>query len=386
MRASRSVLFVRPDYHCSFFYRDQLRELGWKADIFVPSNYPKSILYSDQDILSAPFWICNNRKIQWALNILPLLFWWITKFWRYNYHIYYGPPPVINLLENRFSIFRLFKYDFIFELWLAKLFKIKLIFLPTGCHDDETKENFSKLDNGNVCNNCGFWDRCLDQLNNLNFSRIRRYFDLVIGVGAIDSTQFPMTHMKYKSIDLDLWSPDIVIPKNHRLPSTRKIRILHSAYLENSGRNWKGRNIKGSPSVLKAIERLQNEGHLVEYFFIKDKPSYQMRFYQAQADIVVEQLIYGWWGSTFVETSALGKPVVCYLRPSWKEFFLRRFPEYSSLPLIESDTSRIYEVLRKLVTDENYRKRKGRESRQFAEKHFDPIVNTKLLIKNLSSL
>ena len=54
MRARRSVLFVRPDYHCSFFYRDALRKSGWKADIFVPPGYPVSLLYSDSDILSPP--------------------------------------------------------------------------------------------------------------------------------------------------------------------------------------------------------------------------------------------------------------------------------------------------------------------------------------------
>ena len=53
-----------------------------------------------------------------------------------------------------------------------------------------------------------------------------------------------------------------------------------------------------------------------------------MRFYQAQADIVVDQLIYGHWGSTAVECMALGKPVVCYLDKRWKENFMDNYPEY----------------------------------------------------------
>jgi glycosyltransferase involved in cell wall biosynthesis len=195
-----------------------------------------------------------------------------------------------------------------------------------------------------------------------------------------------MTHIKYKSIDLRLWSPSLNIPSEHKLPHSQSIRILHSAYLSKSGRDWQGRNIKGSPFVLAAIERLKNEGHPVEYFFIHDKPSNQMRFYQSQADIVVEQLIYGWWGSTFVETSALGKPVVCYLRPAWKDFFLKTFPEYSNLPVVEADTQSIYEALKKLVTDADYRRQKGEESRRFAEAHFDPEKNAEKLIKLLEAL
>ena len=104
---------------------------------------------------------------------------------------------------------------------------------------------------------------------------------------------------KYKSIDLDLWSPNLEIPEEYLLPKTKNLRILHSAFLDKSGRSWKGRNIKGSPYIIEAIKRLKEEGHSVEYFFINNKKSNEMRFYQAQADIVVEQLIYGWWGVDF---------------------------------------------------------------------------------------
>jgi hypothetical protein len=360
--------------------------MGWKADIYVNDAYPKKFLYSEKDIIRPPLMGGQRFKLVKYVNHALLLAWYLTQFWRYKSHLYYGRPPVFNFMEKDLGLTRLFGKNFQVELWLAKLFGIKLIFLPTGCHDDESKENFTKLDKGNLCANCGSWNLCDDVLNNLNFSRIRRYFDMQIGCGSIDSTQFQMTHMKYKSIDLNLWSPSVTIPPAHQLPPTDRIRILHSAVLNDGCRNWMGRNPKGSPFVLAAIERLKSEGYPVEYFFIEDKPSNQMRFYQAQADIVVEQLIYGWWGSTGVETMALGKPVVCYIRPSWKAFFLKTFPEYDSLPIVEADTNTIYDALKKLVTDADYRHRKGEESRRFAEAHFDPEKNTKAFIKILEAL
>jgi glycosyltransferase involved in cell wall biosynthesis len=138
--------------------------------------------------------------------------------------------------------------------------------------------------------------------------------------------------------------------------------------------------------VLAAIEQLKSEGHAVDYMYISDKPSNQMRFYQAQADIVVEQLIYGWWGSTGVETMALGKPVVCYIRPSWKELFLSLYKEHEDIPIVEADTQTVYESLKRLVVDADYRKQKGMESRLFAERHFNPKENTKSLIQILEKL
>ena len=180
-----------------------------------------------------------------------------------------------------------------------------------------------------------------------------------------------------------LWHPPLNVPPEFELPPTENVRIFHSFY--NKGREIGGKNIKGSAFVFDAVEKLKAQGHKVEYMYITDTPSRYMRYYQAQADIVVDQLIYGWWGSNLVEASALGKPVVCYLRPAWKEFFLKTFPEYKELPVIEANTANIYEVLEKLVVDHQYRLQMGNKSRQFAEDHFDPKKNalalTQLLLK-----
>ena len=124
----------------------------------------------------------------------------------------------------------------------------------------------------------------------------------------------------------------------------------------------------------------------MEYFFISNKLSNQMRFYQAQADIIVDQLIYGSWGSTGLEAMALGKPVVCYLRPTWKAFFLKMFPKVKDLPIVEADTDTIYNVLKKLVTVPSFRARKSLESRRFAEELYDVKKNTKELMNILQTL
>ena len=71
----------------------------------------------------------------------------------------------------------------------------------------------------------------------------------------------------------------------------------------------------------------------------------------------------------------LGKPVFCYLRKEWKEFFLTIYPQYQSLPIVEANTENIYEILKSLVVNKEYRKQKGRESRLFAERHFDVEKN-----------
>lgn len=370
----KSALFFRPDFHCSFFYRDELRKLGWKADVFVPYAYPEKLLYSEEGIIRE-FALKGTGRLKGYINTVLLMVWYLTVFWRYKVHIYYGRPPQVSFFEEKLGLTKLFGRSFTLSLFLAKLSGAKLVYLPTGCHDQETKATFSLLDNGNVCGNCGFYEKCDDARNNRNFEVIRRYFDFGVGWDPFNSSQYKTLHFKYKSIDLSIWKPGLRIPAELVEPHTGTIRILHSFFP--AGRLNNSKNIKGSPYIYDAVEKLKAEGYPVEYYYIHDKPSKLMRYYQAQADIVVEQLIYGWWGSTGVETMALGKPVVCYLNKGFKEFFHATFPEYGELPIVEADTQSIYQVLKQLVTDEALRTRAGLASRKFAEAHFDPAKNAK---------
>ena len=154
--------------------------------------------------------------------------------------------------------------------------------------------------------------------------------------------------IKYKALDLDLWHPSIGVPDTFKLPNNDKLKILHSSY-EDKNRNDNDKDIKGSMHYFSAINKLIDEGFKIEHHYFKNIDSINMRYYQVQADIIVDQLIYGWWGSTALECMALGKPVICYLNPEMKESFFTLFPEYESLPIIESDVNNIYRVLKNLI-------------------------------------
>ena len=77
---------------------------------------------------------------------------------------------------------------------------------------------------------------------------------------------------------------------------------------------------------LPLIERMKAEGYDVELTFVHDVPNRDVRFVQVQADIVVDMLTFGWFGSNVREALMLGKPVVCYLRPEWLERMRRGDP------------------------------------------------------------
>ena len=81
-------------------------------------------------------------------------------------------------------------------------------------------------------------------------------------------------------------------------------------------------------------------------------PNRGLRFYQAQADIFVDMLTYGFFGATAREAMMLGKPVVCYLRPEWLETMRAEIPDYvDELPVVSASPDSIRDVLVDLISD-----------------------------------
>lgn len=99
------------------------------------------------------------------------------------------------------------------------------------------------------------------------------------------------------------------------------------------------RTLKGTPFVIEAVERLKSRGLGLDLRLIEGM-SYQKAL-QAylDADLAVDQLLFGAYGQVAVEMMALGVPVVCYLR----EDVLPLYPEPP--PIIAATPQNLAEVL-----------------------------------------
>jgi glycosyltransferase involved in cell wall biosynthesis len=213
---------------------------------------------------------------------------------------------------------------------------------------------------------------------------VRRYSSLNIGFGYLETTEYPQKHLKWKIVPNDFVKSAKL---NSRLPESfqKKGLSIYHGFVP-SGRDANGKNIKGTPQIVKAISRLQDEGHDIQLINVSDKNSNEVRFIQDSCDVILDQLIYGWWGSTGVEGMALGKPVICYLRDEWKHNFFKNYHEYQDLPVIEANTENIYEVLLSILHDRSILERASEKSIEFSRKHFDPRSNVDEFIQAIISL
>ncbi len=119
-----------------------------------------------------------------------------------------------------------------------------------------------------------------------------------------------------------------------RTPNSR-FRIAHAP---------SSRQIKGTSYLLKAVQHLRDEGHDVELDLIENVSNDAALLRYAQADLAVDQLLIGTYGTFAVECMALGIPVLCYL----DERYIDKYP--AKPPIISSSPLEITDRLREVIT------------------------------------
>jgi len=374
-----SILFVCPDYHSAFALRAEFRKLGWKADIYVPPGFPERFLFESVDVILGKNYDNSNTLKSTVIAVFNFIhFFWMSR--KYRYHVHYGALSQPQSIEVYLLKMGLANNGFHLGLSISRLLGKKIVYLPSGCRDEELRSQFELLDDGAVCGNCGFSDQCSDANIRPYLKRAMRYAHLSVGLGFLETSYLNVEHLRYKSIDLDRWKPIEVKLSS----SPEKIRVLHSHALET--RNSKDRNIKGSLIIIEAMRKIESEFPNVEFVEITGLTTSEMLAEQQKADIIVDQLRYGHWGSSGVEAMALGKVLVCYLRPEWKENFLRNFPDVKGLPVVHADVSSFYEVMVDLLKQPEKIAFLKKESRAFAEIHYKPHSNVQELVRVLKSL
>jgi hypothetical protein len=130
--------------------------------------------------------------------------------------------------------------------------------------------------------------------------------------------------------------------------------------------------VKGTRFILDAVRRLKSEGVQLEFVMVQGVSHTEaMRLY-AEADLLVDQLLAGWYGGIAVELMALAKPVVAYLREEDMRFIPSTMRE--ELPVVNATPQSIYHVLRDLLTVRRHQLRElGERGRKYVELWHDPI-------------
>jgi hypothetical protein len=133
------------------------------------------------------------------------------------------------------------------------------------------------------------------------------------------------------------------------------------------------RAVKGTHHVLAALDALRAEGVAFELRLVEGLTHDEARRVYAQADLVVDQLLLGWYGGLAVECMALGVPVVAHVRRRDLEVLPPQMA--ADLPVVDATPATIRDVLRDLLGPRRGELPElGARSRRYVERWHDPLA------------
>jgi glycosyltransferase involved in cell wall biosynthesis len=368
MKGPGRVLYVGQSYYNAWYLSRALRKLGWKADLLDWDDNPKSQLYYHG----------HDYKFSYGsrLDLLRQLAFYVRALWSYDVFHFTGAHNLRfgGLLQQFFA--RWLRPGG--EIRLLKRLGKKVVYSSNGCLDGVSQTSFASWGDRPVCLDCPWRERpdiCSDE-RNLEWGRFRNSMaDYVVSMGGnrIDYNDNPRNHEapEYYCLDPDFWRPDLTVPPKYRLPMPEStVKIYHGVgNFALRSQDVSKRNIKSTHIYVPLIEELRHEGRDVELMFFTNVPNTELRYYQVQADIVVDMLTFGFFGASVREALMLGKPVVCYLRPEWLDQIRAEVPGYvDELPVVSATPDTARDVLVDLIDNPDKRRELGRRSREFAVK------------------
>jgi len=145
------------------------------------------------------------------------------------------------------------------------------------------------------------------------------------------------------------------------------------------------RAAKGTKHLLRAIDRIQDRfGSRVKFTLIENLDVHDARIAYKDADVIVDQLLVGWYGGLSVEAMRLGIPVVCYINPMHLAMVPEKMAE--DMPIIQADPKTIEQVLIDLINNRDRLPELAKAGLQFCQRWHDPEkVSLFVLEKTLSN-
>jgi hypothetical protein len=133
------------------------------------------------------------------------------------------------------------------------------------------------------------------------------------------------------------------------------------------------REAKGSAFLFSALDRLRlTHGDCFELLLVEGVPHAKaLEMYRA-ADVVVDQLLIGWYGGVAVETMLLGKPVIARIERQDLKFIPREMADDLSDALLKSDPEHIYSTLAWCVENRSKLNRVAEAGFEYARRWHDP--------------
>jgi hypothetical protein len=366
----RSVLFAHHCYYNFYYLAKALRRRGWDAvTLSLDDSASGDSMYSHGEDIHI-----YHPDPEHHRNL-------VSDFFSDNIHRFgmihtYG-IGILSLFRENYDLGRIdlkIPWDMLkipWDMLEAKRRGILLGYSHCGCMDAVAQSTFRGW-SPSMCANCVWESRpdvCSDR-GNLSWGRKMTSIVDLFCTETDPPLDFKASPNAFRgpltfAINPEVWRTDLEIPDRFRRERTDGEIIVYHAMGNYELRSRNGRNVKGTQSIITAVEELRAEGIPIRLDFVKDVSSIDNRYIQAQADIIVDQLNYGRYGALAREGMMLGKPVVGRVN-KMDGPDLPATQCILETPIVHADEQTIKDVLRDLALNPEKRHTVGMRSREHA--------------------
>lgn len=139
------------------------------------------------------------------------------------------------------------------------------------------------------------------------------------------------------------------------------------------------RDVKGTHYIIEMVHCLKAEGYKIELLLVENTPHQDAMNIYETGDIIVDDILEGPYGVFAIEAMAMGKPVVAHIHN-------RLIPFYQDVPIMNTCPETLYNNLKILIKNPEFRNELGKKGRLFVEKNHDSSIVAQQLIELYRSL
>jgi len=239
----------------------------------------------------------------------------------------------------------------------------KIVFTYNGCDARQKYKTIKRVDiaschekdcYGGICN-----DKGRDRMRENRINIVSKYAQNIFAVNPDLLYFLPENISSFLPYTIAAWYDIETVPYK----IGRTIKIVHSPT---------DRSAKGSQYILQALENLKKRFD-IEIVLVENIPYQEaLRDYE-KADLIIDQVLTGWYGAAAVEAMKMGKPVGVYIREEDLQFIPKEMAKDLKETIININPNNIESILEEYLENPQRLYFKSQASSEYVHKWHDPV-------------